>query len=527
MKRPGTAFCLKPNGNERLTMLRFTIPCRDWLPFVASMLLGAVSVTGQIRPTDPLERAWLELLSRPIQGTSICNLPKSLRFGLEGLPFDYMTALKSGAACYVLLDGTDHVYRLEKDVQGPYLKRIDSATHLGGNYRNMPFLRHDTLYRFGGYGFWKTRGYFTWFNPSDGQWQIWEDDASLPSAYSFYWYDVDEDAFYLLGTWENRPHEHFRDIRRDSLFRYDFHTRIWKSLGGFDKSKHDDVMLSRVNRYEITTASFGLVTISGPLVSWIHFPTHSLSSIHPQQMQHLEALKRLHEEFTVNPDKVGYIIMGDSLFTVIGGGLPVKIHRLPMQKGFFEASSRRSLLDRDTAGSGNTEGMGGSNRWMVLLLATLGIGSASFIMSRRMRDSFKVEVHAHRGPHQARTADTALSSEKPQEAMRHFLSCLKPSDRRLLEFLLQKSLDEVTVRTEDVNRHLGLGQRSDELKKVSRNKSIQSINQVFQSTNKTDEDLIERFRDPDDKRVVNYRIHPAYAARLQQWMRYGRHPFEE
>lgn len=509
-------------------MLRFTNPSRDWLPFVASMLLGVVSVTGQIRPTTPLEQTWLELLSRPMQGTSICNLPKSLRFGLEGLPFDYMTALKSGAACHVLLDGTDHVYRLEKDAHGPYLKRIDSTTHLGGNYRNMPFLRHDTLYRFGGYGFWKTRDYFTWFNPSDGQWQIWEDDASLPSAYSFNWYDADEDAFYLLGTWENRPHEHFRDIRRDSLFRYDFHTRRWKSLGGFDKSKHDDVMLSRVNRYEITTASFGLVTISGPFVSWIHLPTHSVSSIHPQQMHPLEALRRLHEEYTVNPLKVGYIIMGDSLFTVIGGELPVKIHRLPMRKGFFDASTRRSLLDTDTAGSGNTEGIGGFDGRMVILLATLGIGSASFIMSRLMRKSFELEAPAQRGAHhQGKTADTALSREQTQEAMRHFLSCLKPSDRRLLEFLLQKSLDEVTVRTDDVNQHMGLAERSYELKKVSRNKSIQSINQIFEATVKTNEGLIERFRDPDDKRVINYRIHPEHATRLQKAFEDGRHSFEE
>lgn len=75
-------------------MFRFTIARREWLAFMACMLLCAASVSGQIRPTNPMERAWLELLTRPVPGRTTCNLPLNLRFGLNDLPFDYTVALK-------------------------------------------------------------------------------------------------------------------------------------------------------------------------------------------------------------------------------------------------------------------------------------------------------------------------------------------------------------------------------------------------------------------------------------------------
>lgn len=392
----------------------------------------------------------------------------------------------------------------------------------------MAFLRHDTLYRFGGYGFWKTRDYFNWFDPSDGLWHLWRDDSSLPSAFSIHWYDEAEDAFYLMGTWEHRPHENFRDVSRDSLFRYEFRTRRWKSLGWFDKSKEDAFMLTRVIRGEITTASFGLVTISGPMGTWLDFPTHTAMSIRPQEMQRLEALKRLHRKADANPNNTSYIVLGDSLYTVIGqGDRSVEVYALALSKELFDSSTSRSILVTSASGSDMEPVMRGIPGWMALCFTALGMAIIYVIASRRLLRPDRVDGHADKpGSHPHPTADAPIGSGHMKDAMSHFLSCLKPSERGLFEFLLEKSTHGIPVRTEDINQYLGLSHRSEELKKVARNKAVQTINHTFRATLKADADLIERFRDSLDKRVVNYRIHPAYAASLQKGFEDGSQSLE-
>ena len=98
--------------------------------------------------------------------------------------------------------------------------------------------------------------------------------------------------------------------------------------------------------------------------------------------------------------------------------------------------------------------------------------------------------------------------------MGHFLACLRPSDRRLLEFLLRKAESGTSIRVEDINHHMGLGSKPEELQKVSRNKAIQNINEAFHSALQSEEELIGRIRDSNDRRLMMYQIHPHYVSIL-------------
>jgi hypothetical protein len=462
-----------------------------------------------------MERAWLELLSRPVAGKAICFLPWSFRFGIHDPPFDYVVALKSGPKAWLLPDGTDRVYLLENGPAGQHLKRIDSSTHSGSNNRMMPFLRHDTLFRFGGYGFWKTRDYFSWFNPSTGRWERWVDDEGLPSALTLYQYDEREDAFYLFGSIENRPHEYFRDITHDSLFRYDFRKRAWQCLGQLDRSKQNVNLANFTVISRICHANFGILRVTGPLAILMDLPAHTMTDISIDRMARIESLSVLHERHERRSSEECYIIMGDSLYTVVHEGKQASTLAIPIHKDMFDVSTSRSFLVDPATLRSPVDGRPTS--WWHLLWIP-----ACVILAWYRRDVIEkiwVRIGLSRRKMTAPASHAPDVDDKTEEDMRHFLSTLRPPEQQLVCAIIQRSASGEVFTTADVNRHLGILRNPPEIQKVSRNKSIQSINAAYRTVLHAECDLIERMRDPGDRRLVMYRIQPVLVTSLLGWMK--------
>jgi len=119
--------------------------------------------------------------------------------------------------------GTGHVFGL--DTAANTISRLDNTVHSGYNFDAYQFVRKDTIFSFGGYGFWMENNLLTYFSGLRKEWNVYSvgafppynpDFTELPT-YKFSFYDRSEDALYVL--------------RMNEFWKFSFEQSSWMMLG--------------------------------------------------------------------------------------------------------------------------------------------------------------------------------------------------------------------------------------------------------------------------------------------------------
>jgi len=80
---------------------------------------------------------------------------------------------------YLIPDGTGRVYRLDYQ-KGNKIERLDSTIYFGFTFGSYTFFHQDTLYSFGGYGYWKTNGQLRIYIPQKHEWELEPLNREIP-----------------------------------------------------------------------------------------------------------------------------------------------------------------------------------------------------------------------------------------------------------------------------------------------------------------------------------------------------------
>jgi hypothetical protein len=468
--------------------------------FLVFMLVVSAVATGQasVRYT-PVERAWLELLSRPVPGTASVYFHVVHRFGVDDIPFNRVIALKSGPDCWFLLDGTERVYRLLRGEGGPYLQRVDSTVHDGGHNMVTAFMRRDTVFRLGGYGFWRTRDHFTWFDERTGRWQRLASASNLPSTLSIHQYDDKADALYLAGARRHLPHEHFRDELWDSLYRFDFGRRRWSNLGRLSEVEifraiiADPVINTTVTR-------FGVFRFSDQHTRLADLAGGRLMRLREGDARVLRPFYESRKQEHEHPRN--WVHLGDSLFMVSWTERSARLVGIPFGRDLFEDTVGASLRLVERARSPSARSWSSVLADGLMVLAGLVLAGVLFAATgpgRLLRLRF-------------RTLPPGVADV--EGLLADFLEQLKPAERVLLANLLREARAGRSVGTDAVSHWLGMARRGPELQKIARNRAWQQINSSFRLLLRVEGDLVERVRDLHDRRLVTYRVSEVWADRL-------------
>lgn len=140
--------------------------------------------------------------------------------------------LKGGKRIYITINGSQRVYAF--DVNTNHLSRIDRTWNNGYNYNSSQFIRKDTLYSLGGYGFWRYNKVITYFDNNTKEWEVIPSTGNEPETIvgGYQGYDEQLDYFYSGGS------EMFIDGKGPFLtkcdpgiYRIDFKTKKWDYLG--------------------------------------------------------------------------------------------------------------------------------------------------------------------------------------------------------------------------------------------------------------------------------------------------------
>ena len=123
----------------------------------------------------------------------------------------------------VVFGGCGSVFSI--DTAARSITRLDLTIHSGYNFDAYQFKRRDTIFSFGGYGFWTENNLLTYFSELRKEWNVYSVGTFPPYTpdfeegvtYKFAFYDEGEDALYAL--------------RQNVFYKFTFGSGEWDRLG--------------------------------------------------------------------------------------------------------------------------------------------------------------------------------------------------------------------------------------------------------------------------------------------------------
>lgn len=129
------------------------------------------------------------------------------------------------------LHGTGQVYQFEPSKNT--FSRLDKTYYKGHNFEASQFIRKDTLYNFGGYGFWNYTNVITYYDSIQKEWQVVRPENSGPESLvgGYQGYSLADDKFYS-GAAEHEPvRKNINKTIEDVIYAFDFKELKWSILG--------------------------------------------------------------------------------------------------------------------------------------------------------------------------------------------------------------------------------------------------------------------------------------------------------
>ena len=118
-------------------------------------------------------------------------------------------------------------------VKNDTFKRIDNSFDHKMTKQSTVFVRNDTIMKFGGYGYWSRRNFFTFFSEVTEEWEYYpiNNRAHFPPGVSNVNSTYLNDNFYFSGGHKSDSRTPQNHTKNDNVWRFDFKNKLWTNLG--------------------------------------------------------------------------------------------------------------------------------------------------------------------------------------------------------------------------------------------------------------------------------------------------------
>ena len=135
--------------------------------------------------------------------------------------------------------GGGQVYKVDNDT----LKREDFSFNHKMSFGSAVFVKNDTIYKFGGYGFWSSRNFFTYFDNSSKEWEFHASNSlSLPPPIHNFNYRLFDEEFIITNGYSPNVNTGIKNHIVSDIWKYNFTDRKWDNLGVSNLPKYDNII---------------------------------------------------------------------------------------------------------------------------------------------------------------------------------------------------------------------------------------------------------------------------------------------
>ena len=447
-----------------------------------------------IKPISLVERALLDfILKDSVNDLNLNLLNENLRFGVPTKLTNGTSLLKKKDTIYLQLMGSGRLYQIQKQGNGIYdLIRLDSTFYAGSNFGCINLFYKDTLFQFGGTGFWNIKNHFTFFSKKTHEWEFFTTKQPLPVYQSFekgiiYYTDQEKGKLYLSNSINRLEFPaSLNTSLTDTCSVFDFKEKTWKHLGKINPRLK-----------EIVEKSTDLKTIFGPYVVfhsdlemyWLNFSTNQFGKIvKDKQAEFREKWLKIYKD---PPKYMFQFVMGNHFYLIRiedNGVLNYEAIDLSMNdfidlnaQPIYSNSFIVSLLKKIEPGRPFI-----GNVFIVLLVLLI----FSFYNKKIKKKKMPVEVQSI--------------------LYKNFYSALTAIEKELILSIYQLQTNNEQISIKAINKIIGVQQKDTITQNKSRSDYFLRINQKFKLATRASELLVVKQREETDKRIYNYNINPIF-----------------
>ena len=467
------------------------------LLIIISLFANAASKLGH-NPFQKQDIALLDLLYKDSVNSLNIQLNSSIyQFGLDNREFRNIALVKQKQEIWIQPLGTGKLFKVNKSNSGYTLQRIDSTIHSGVNFNSISFSLHDTLFQYGGSGFWTIRGLITYFSNSTHEWELYPSHQSVNgyeglSNYAFYHLDTNANKLYTTGivVLKNPPFD-LGFALVDSVCAFNFETKNWTKLGPINPELKK--MIDRDNFY---TLHLGKLFLFRRFFDWhwVDFENNLYGNLKieknseaKQKWLNLYNTKSTYQDLQFNLGNTCYLIKLDpdlntsfASFTISKDDIDLTdADYIYKKNNFILAFYYNTLLPFFTP-----------NVYILIIVSFF----IFFVLYRQRKKRVPKEVNA------------ILNY--------NFVNSLTIIEKELVQVLYQQQLKGEEISPKLINKILGVQQKDTLTQNKSRSDHFLKINQKFKLATQQDLPLIVKSRDSIDKRQYNYGLETRYLQEL-------------
>ena len=385
--------------------------------------------------------------------------------------------IKNGKGLFLLIDGTGQVYKISNQGSANLkFTRIDSTIFLGYNSNSIIFSYRDTLYSFGGSGFWRRNGQLRYFSDINNEWNIQKINKEIPTLNTLYYLDLKDKSIVYLQT----P---FIDPATDKRFNNYIVTKL-----KLDEKKN--LELGKLNKQlsNLFLESPEYIFISVP------FLNGTLISFSPQNIFFLNYATN--EVYKIAGGNVNEAINGNSTGVKVSNAFAIKdsiyytksidttykLYSFPISMNDFVKEPYPLYEPFEDEKKSLYFYIGG--------LCILLIGGSVFFVKKRKQKTTSTSIEP-----------TTTVFKKEDNGID-----FNPLELELITKMIEQSARGNHFSVEDINTSLGLNRKTLEIQKKIRTETINRINHKFKIKYNLSIDLIERIRSEEDRRYYKYMI---------------------
>ena len=405
---------------------------------------------------------------------TISNTEKLALFPLKvGKEAAVFKLIKNKTGLYALIDGTGQVYKATEAINNNLVfNRVDSTHFYGNNFQSINFSYKDTIYNFGGYGFWHMNGHLSHFIPG-GEWTVDKIEKEYNTVNTFYNYQLTKAKMYYIelsrsneGTYEQTPNT--------SIIEFDINKRENILLGSLNpkidlKSKYFTIDAPSLN---------GLINFYDQEIYLYQFSNNKIFQLTNRAIKDILIGKAGAELQTTFEDagKIYYTYNNDTnlrSFTISMNDFK----EVPYPLYIPQTIKKQYWI------------------WMFALFILISGGSIYYLI--RIRKNKAIVKNT--------TSEAVYTTDLNSNEFNSI-------ETTLIHKLIERSDSDSFLTVDELNACLGIKKKTIEIQKRVRTEAINRINHKFNVNFNQETTFIERTRSNEDRRFFNYIINKTNAS---------------
>jgi hypothetical protein len=450
------------------------------------------------------ETALLDILSKDTINPLQIKLDGDIfKFGLQVLVNSNISLLKNKKDIHIQPLGTGKLYQVKKEQKGGLQKntyqliRIDSTIFFGANFHAITFFMNDTLFQYGGDGFWHVRGIVTYFSKKTHEWELYNssrmvvalDDEKYNIVYHI---DKNNNRIYLSNAFTQLDFPNIYNLKRiDSVYEFNTHSHQWTTLGQTNPKLNTIIEGVGTSHYQINNYSI----IQNQLeLRWADFRSNTFGKFDKKSNNEF---KETWLSIYLNNTKYHSLqfCLGNTLYlTKVDELGKLSFKTFDINKSQFELSNQYPIyLPTNPLLQLISHHIIDISLYVIVGLITIAI--VIYWLKRRKTKN-------------------VLNKEISHILNNHFFESLTVIEKELIEVLYEHHLKGSLISTKLINKIIGVQNKDVMTQNKNRSDYFLKINQKFKFATHKELPLIIKTRDELDKRQFNYGLQEVYMSEL-------------